>query len=1546
MKIAYLILAQDNPQHCKQLIRALGSPDSTFFVHVDKRSVLDDFLIPGAANLHFEQNRLPIYWKEFSVVEATLRLMRTAIYTADRYDYLVLLSDSDYPLRSARYIYHFFAKLRGTEFINCYSMTNGKGKPLSRLTRYVPRSDQIQDPKRLSELQQQDISANRDYQSWLGDLQPYSGSPWWALTHTACQYILDFAEQEQKIVRFFENTLYPAEMFFQTILANSPFRDKIRGSLTYADWSAGGEQPALISEKHLTAFAADDFMQGLQLLFARKFPADSETLVAAMDEMIARKEAAIEINEREGDHARTWRSLQFEPDFFFPWRFYLDEYQEPLKRYGEVYPREFYVLDAQQLVYLPVPKAACSSIKAALAKAGGIVVAENQSIHFHPSWHIQKGDLNQAQSVYYKFSFVRNPFERLVSCYREKIMFTPTREHPDPVYNGYYFALPAHSSFADFAQRVAKIPDPLADNHFKSQYALLYNSGKPLVDFVGKVEQLDHEWKQIAGQYQLEPTLISSNVTKSKQGCYSDYRLYYNESLAKLVYERYRQDIEGFGYEAEYEQLLEFVRMHQQNAVPGFKQTKEYDFVNNSKSLVSVVIPCYNLGEYLPEAVESVRRQTCPPVELIIVNDGSTDEQTRQILQRYEHQAGITVYHKPNGGASSARNYGISRAHGDYILCLDADDVLLPDFLAETVAQLDAQPAAGVVSTYVESFGEQETIWRPNDYTPHALLTTNQICGGSLFRKLCWEQAGGYKEIKGWEDWELWITIIEENGWQWAVVPQPLYRYRRRSGSLSMAHGELGTEILRQIHSLHAGLYQQHFSAVLMALDAELKQTRDLLQQYRRDNKAQTATILHLKQVLQLAQQQTAPQRASPTTTKPPQAGQQPTGGPQGAATPTTQAQQQETARQELVQRIQAVAPQKLPARASVLVANQGDVRFLELGEREAQPFPQRADGSYAGYHSTNGPEVIEHLEALRSKGGEFLLIPRAGFWWLERCPDFAQYLERTYRRVLHQPDTCLLFDLRTQLERHTFSVVIATYNRADKLGKAIESIFQQNYPKDKYELIIVDNNSSDQTADVVQRYRKQSPVPFAYYVEKRTGLSYTRNLGIEKAQLEFVAQLDDDAIAVPDWLAAMDLVINQHHALVVGGRVEKYFDEGYTPPAWFNYRYLLHFFGVNYRDTGKKEKIFRVRYPLDLPGGNTAYARRLFAHFGGFRADLGRVGKALLAGEETFLNLILDRNEIPMYYSDDVCIYHHVGADRLNKQHLRKRAYWSGVTSAYMNALFFGYEETYAKTRSKWPELRRLIEVILKNRGSVENFSRTCQLLFLVAYLSKFYWEFAKYKLSRQKYTPPQQVTWTTLHWIEETAGWPESEEKYEQLYQLFLAAQDTEESRAKLAALLPSAGSKRSVDQWEPLRVPLRRLQSEWWLARLQAMVEQHTPLSARVAVISKGDEQLVQFNGRQGWHFPQDDAGEYAGYYPTDSTAAIAHLAQLSAKGADFLVLPSLSLWWLEHYAEFKQYLLQHGQVLVDQQDTCLIFALHKPMRQEQATGFLNKQPVAAR
>ncbi len=118
-----------------------------------------------------------------------------------------------------------------------------------------------------------------------------------------------------------------------------------------------------------------------------------------------------------------------------------------------------------------------------------------------------------------------------------------------------------------------------------------------------------------------------------------------------------------------------------------------------------------------------------------------------------------------------------------------------------------------------------------------------------------------------------------------------------------------------------------------------------------------------------------------------------------------------------------------------------------------------------------------------------------------------------------------------------------------------------------------------------------------------------------------------------------------------------------------------------------------------------------------------------------------------------------------------------------------------------------------------------------------------------------------------------------------------------------------------------------------RVREVVRDMLPPKATVAVVSKGDDQLLTMDGRTAWHFPQTETGEYTGYYPTDSNEAIAQLEAVRSKGAQFLLFPSTAFWWLEHYASFKQYLEHHYRIISDVSETCLIYSLMEPPTEDQ-------------
>jgi hypothetical protein len=109
------------------------------------------------------------------------------------------------------------------------------------------------------------------------------------------------------------------------------------------------------------------------------------------------------------------------------------------------------------------------------------------------------------------------------------------------------------------------------------------------------------------------------------------------------------------------------------------------------------------------------------------------------------------------------------------------------------------------------------------------------------------------------------------------------------------------------------------------------------------------------------------------------------------------------------------------------------------------------------------------------------------------------------------------------------------------------------------------------------------------------------------------------------------------------------------------------------------------------------------------------------------------------------------------------------------------------------------------------------------------------------------------------------------------------------------------------------------------IRELVQSTLPAGAIVTVISRGDDQLLSLGDRIGWHFPQDPGGQYTGYHPADSTAAIAHLEDVRERGADYLLIPNTALWWLDHYAGLRDHLEANYPLVVNREEVCLVFQL---------------------
>ena len=224
---------------------------------------------------------------------------------------------------------------------------------------------------------------------------------------------------------------------------------------------------------------------------------------------------------------------------------------------------------------------------------------------------------------------------------------------------------------------------------------------------------------------------------------------------------------------------------------------------------VTVVIPCFDSGQYMLEAIASFERVAAPNCELIIVNDGSKEPRTLEILKILKN-AGYFIIDQENQGLSAARNAGIRAATGRYILPLDADNRLRAAFIETAIKVLDLMPDVGIVYGYRQFFGLKNNIDEVAEFDLDELLTFNYIDACAVFRKQVWADCGGYDQhISPLEDWDLWIGAAEKE-WKFHRLPQITFDYRVRPESLlSMVdNAEFLDQLLETIMIKHDELYK------------------------------------------------------------------------------------------------------------------------------------------------------------------------------------------------------------------------------------------------------------------------------------------------------------------------------------------------------------------------------------------------------------------------------------------------------------------------------------------------------------------------------------------------------------------------------------------------------------------------------------------------------------------------------------------------------------------------------------------------------------------
>jgi glycosyltransferase involved in cell wall biosynthesis len=194
---------------------------------------------------------------------------------------------------------------------------------------------------------------------------------------------------------------------------------------------------------------------------------------------------------------------------------------------------------------------------------------------------------------------------------------------------------------------------------------------------------------------------------------------------------------------------------------------------------ISVIIPTYNHGLFVEEAIRSVETLNRPDVEIIIVDDGSTDPFSIEVSKKLQEK-GYQVFVRPNSGVAASRNFGIRQSKGEYIIPLDADNRLLLPYFNEGLSRLEDHPEIGVVFGDALIFGEKTGTWINHPLKPEEIIFENYIDNCAIYRKAAWESVGGYDENAPFhtrEDWFFWLALLEK-GWAFWHLNAFCFEYR------------------------------------------------------------------------------------------------------------------------------------------------------------------------------------------------------------------------------------------------------------------------------------------------------------------------------------------------------------------------------------------------------------------------------------------------------------------------------------------------------------------------------------------------------------------------------------------------------------------------------------------------------------------------------------------------------------------------------------------------------------------------------------------------
>jgi 2-polyprenyl-3-methyl-5-hydroxy-6-metoxy-1,4-benzoquinol methylase/glycosyltransferase involved in cell wall biosynthesis len=639
---------------------------------------------------------------------------------------------------------------------------------------------------------------------------------------------------------------------------------------------------------------------------------------------------------------------------------------------------------------------------------------------------------------------------------------------------------------------------------------------------------------------------------------------------------------------------------------------------------------------------------------------------------------------------------------------------------------------------------------------------------------------------------------------------------------------------------------------------------------------------------------------------------------------------------QQLIQKIRELVRGRVAEGGSVLVVSKGDDDLLQLDPCRGSHFPQREDGRYAGYYPSDGEAAVDHLRELKKQGSQYFMIPQTALWWLDHYRELADYLDRHCARIIDEPTVCVMFDMVN----------------AKKNPAATEShVSIRSSPRIMpFGVNIAGNITSEKGVGEAVRAQARSFLA--------AGVPFVLNNVVEDTAVNLVDEFCDFSDDNP---YAVNLIHLNADALpdFVDCHETDYFRDRYNigfwawetskfPNEWWDrFQYLDEIWvGSDFvlDAISRVSPIPVVKAPLAVPNRSSLcpYSR---SHFGLnsktfvflFVFDYMSIAqrKNPIGLVEAFRKAFSTRDDVTLLLKCG-----HSEAHPLEATMLKKACKGANITIVdtvfsreEMNSLMSAADCYVSLHRSEGFGLTMAEAMSLGKPVIATAFSGNME------YMTPANSYLVRYKLVEidKPCGPYREGTWAE----------PDLEHAAELMRFVVknrsAAKEVSRHARADILSrlspratgtvmcnrLLRIAGLGRiSAPEMNTGEDQPTNGKSDGFyrplVDRIRQVVETNLPTDARVVVASRGDDDLLIYSGRDGWHFPQDSQGRYAGYYPGTGSEAIGYLEALRHKGGEYFLLPQTGFWWLDYYAELRSHLDRRYRKVWSNAD-CIIYGL---------------------